>query len=51
MEKSLEMTQILLRAGAKADAYNDLLGQCAIHIAIDLKSREILKALLEYSPG
>ena len=48
MEKeNLKMTQLLLKAGAKADYYNDLLGKCHIHISIELVSEKLLKILLE----
>ena len=40
-----------LIAGAKADAYNDILGKCPIHIAIELESKSSLIALLDCCQG
>ena len=52
MEKgNSEMTKLLLTAGAKADAYNDILGKCPIHVAIELESKQLLSILLESTPG
>ena len=50
MEKNTELTKIILRAGAKADAYNDILGKCPIHVAIELKSKNLVKVLLGSEP-
>ena len=41
------LTRILISAGAKAEAYNDTLGKCPIHVAIENQSSSQLKALLE----
>ena len=45
MEKNVDLTQILLRGGAKADAYNDILGKCPIHVAAELESTDLIKVL------
>ena len=46
IEKNVNLTKILLRAGAKAEAYNDVLGKCPIHVSIEIESGAQLKALL-----
>ena len=52
MEKgNSDMTKLLLTAGAKADAYNDILGKCPIHVAIELESKHLLLLLLDSTKG
>ena len=52
MEKgNSEMIKLLVTAGAKADAYNDILGKCPIHAAVELESKQLLSILLESTPG
>merc|ERR1711963_515746 len=48
---NLGMIKLLLTAGAKADAYNDILGKCPIHIATELESKNILVVLLSAIQG
>jgi hypothetical protein len=47
LERGPDMTELLLRAGAKADSYNDILGKAPIHVATELGSRQVLEILLD----
>ena len=44
--KNPEMVQLLLKAGAKSDAYNDILGLTPLHVAIKIQNKEILEMTL-----
>ena len=46
-QKNPEMVHLLLKAGAKSDVYNDILGLTPLHVAIKIKDKEILEILLK----
>ena len=46
-QKNPDMVQLLLKAGAKSDVYNDILGLTPIHVAIKIQNKEILELLLQ----
>ena len=46
-QKNPEMVHLLLKAGAKSDVYNDILGLTPLHVAIKIQNKEILEILLK----
>ncbi len=50
-QKNPELVKLLLRAGARADSYNDILGVAPIHTAINAGSLDLLKILLDCEPA
>ena len=46
-QKNPDMVQLLLKAGAKSDVYNDILGLTPLHVAIKIQNKEILELLLQ----
>ncbi len=47
---NVSMVEKLLRAGARAENYNDVLGKCPIHVAVEADSRDMLETLLKTYP-
>ena len=46
-QKNPDMVQLLLKAGAKSDVYNDILGLTPLHVAIKIQNKEMLELLLQ----